>query len=52
MRPWRPITLPMSSSATYSLQDDCSVSLRALDAHLLGLFDEVPCEVGEHLLHV
>ena len=51
MRPWRPITLPMSSSATCSLQDDGAVPLGALDADLVRLVDEVPREVLEHLFH-
>ena len=51
MRPWRPITLPTSSGATWRREDRRVVPLLRLDADGVGVVDELPRDPGEQLRH-
>ena len=50
-RPCRPITLPMSSGATWSRKHDRVIPLDSLDTYLVGLVDELTGDPGDELLH-
>ena len=50
-RPWRPITLPMSSGATCRRKHDRVIPLDPLDAHLVRCVDELAGDPGDELLH-